>query len=87
MIDDMKKLHINIDQDIYDFTLYQVYLNFRRTKYMPEEIIRCIFILSSNLFQTKFNRFQSKDLRFYELEKALRNNDYERYLSFCIFFQ
>lgn len=86
MLEDMDKFKIQQSQDIYDAILSQIYLNFRRTKYMPEEIKKSIFILSANILQKQFKNCKTNNKRFIELESALRNNDYKKYLAYCILF-
>lgn len=86
MLEDMNLFGIEKSQDIYEFTLYQIYNNFSRTKYMNSEIQKSIFLLSANIIQTKFKNFKSTHSRNSEVENALRNNNYNKYYLSCILF-
>lgn len=83
MLNDMIKLKITPTQDIYEETLRQVQLNFKRTRRMDDITQKSIFALTANIIQTQFAQFQSKLGIFKDLEKSLRTNNYKQYFQFC----
>ncbi|MCU7207416.1 glycosyltransferase family 2 protein [Turicibacter sp. GALT-G1] len=85
LIEDMDELEIEKTQFIYEFTLFQIYFNFRRTKYMGPEAQKSLFCLSSNLIKTKFPQFKTTNRNQIELENALLNDDYKQYYLYCCF--
>lgn len=86
MLEDMDALNISKDQKIYEFTLRQIYNNFRRTKYLDESLKKSIFVLSSQLLQRYFPGFKTRNNHFKELERSLRDVDYKNYFLFCSLF-
>lgn len=84
MIEDMMALKIPKTQEIYEFTITQIYNNFKRTRFMNNEIKKSIFILSANLLDTNFKEFRTSNKYQMDLEKALRERDYKKYYLFCI---
>lgn len=86
MLEDMEKLNIKKSQETYEMTLFQIHMNFKRTKYMDEAIQKSLFVLSANLLQTQFKNFYTQNNFYKKLEQALRKNDFKEYFSFCILF-
>ena len=86
MLDDMDKLGIEVNQEIYEFTLYQILFNFRRIRYLDIEIKKSIFLLSADLINNKFSSFKTNNKNRVELEKALKEYNFTQYYLYCILF-
>lgn len=86
MLDDMKTLGIKKNQDIYEFTLYQIWFNFRRIRYMDVNIQKSIFLLSADLINNNFSSFKTRNKNRVELERALKEYDFIKYYLYCILF-
>ncbi|PIO82437.1 hypothetical protein BSQ39_02095 [Loigolactobacillus backii] len=83
MFADMKTLGIAKKQELYDATLNQIQLNFRRTSDLPVEIRKSIFVLSTKLLKQNFPNFRTKNSAYHDLENALLERDYQSYHLFC----
>lgn len=86
MIEEMEMLDIEKSQDIYEFTLKQIWFNFRRTRYMDINIQKSIFLLSAQLVNSKFKEFKTINYNRRELEIALRKCDFNKYYLYCVLF-
>lgn len=85
MLDDITKLEIDLNQDIYEHTLKQVVTNFLRTAELNEDIKQCIFLLTCQLMNDKFNDFNTNNKRLERLENSIKEVNYKDYYYSCSF--
>jgi glycosyltransferase involved in cell wall biosynthesis len=83
MLEDEQKLGILVDQDIYEQTLRQIILNYKRTSRMSREIKEAIFTLSVELLNKYFKEWNTSVSKLIDLERALRTNDFGLYSLYC----
>lgn len=70
-----------LDAVQYKQYLQQCWVNFIRTRYLPEEIQESIFVLTRELFSRHFpNQSAPAERKFRMLHRAFRANSYEAYL-------
>lgn len=86
MLEEMNLLGIKKDQNIYEFTLYQILNNFRRIRRMDIKIQKSVFLLSVHLINNNFLNFKTNNNNMKELEKALRKCNFTRYYLYCSLF-
>lgn len=70
---------------MYKIFMMQTVMNFRRTELFNREIIKCIFVLSRNMYLKYFDEFNFKIDEFYKLNLAYKNNDFVSYECYCYF--
>lgn len=83
MIENEKELGIPNQQKIYEHIMYQVYLNYNRMYWFNDEVKQKVFILSANIINNEYKNFETENLNFKDLEKALRTNNFTLYKYYC----
>lgn len=85
MEENQKELGIKQDDVIYRKAIRQIVYTYHRTKMLPEEIKKLIFILSAFFIESNYSDFVSKKDKGYMLVNALHLRNYGKYIEYCTF--
>lgn len=78
---DRLSLGLETDQSYYDYILRMARLTYLRSRYMPENIKKAVFIVFSDFVRTEFQGFHTE--KYQDLEFALLNEKYGLYIEYC----
>lgn len=83
MLENIDYYHIAKTQELYEFFLKQLRLNYLRMCENDELIQKCAFVSSCELMGKYFDGFYSTSTWGQEMEKILLHKDFRRYALFC----
>ncbi|MFL2030322.1 glycosyltransferase family 2 protein [Loigolactobacillus zhaoyuanensis] len=84
MLDELGALKLPKTDRIVNLFFSQVILNFRRTRYMSDEVKKAIFVQTIYLIKRKFKNCEPSK-KFDELYNSLLRKDYKAYYMLCTF--
>nr|MCR4746646.1 glycosyltransferase family 2 protein [Lachnospiraceae bacterium] len=83
IFDDMKKLGIEITQELYEMLIDEIALTFVRTSGLEQNVKISIFYLTAEWFRPLHKRFRSRNRFHYVLEKGLELENFQTYADGC----
>ena len=83
MFEDRKRLGLRCTQTYYENILDMVKISYLRTKRMPLEIQKALFIVYADFIQKNLYQFRTTNRLKKDLESALYNRQFSRYRVFC----
>ena len=84
MLQELPRYQIEICQPLYEQTLYQLYRNYDRCKYLTKEDQKLIFVMYVKLFRKYFSGYKTQKSYMHQyLEEAVNNVDFELYENTC----
>ena len=84
LLSEQQQLNITKTETVFENFLKQIVLNYKRTKKMPENIQKHIFICTKDLLKKHFDNQSIK--KYARLIVALKNSDFGKYKYFCELF-
>lgn len=86
LLEDCAELQEEITYSLYDFTLYQMAMNFHRIRLLDKEILINAFSVMSKLLDEYFpaNKFNTKSQQLKIIQDSLRKRDYKMFVSYCL---
>lgn len=86
LLEDCNVEHIALDDDLYNFTLSQMAMNFLRIQDLDENILKNAFNVITQTIDKFFpaDVFKTSDVQLRKLEESLRNKDYKKFVVYCI---
>ncbi len=82
LVTERKKLGLPENEDFYNKFLSQLMLNAQRVSKMPEDIKKCVFVLTADLVEKNFE-INNVDKKYVPLLGALKKRDYGEYSLYC----
>ena len=83
MFEDRKRLGLRCTQTYYENILDMVKISYLRTKRMPLEIQKALFIVYADFIERNLYQFRTTNRLKKDLEFALYNRQFSRYRVFC----
>ena len=81
LLEEQKQLNIANNDGVFEIFLKQVVLNYQRTRKIPMEVQKDVFVCTKELMTRYFERSNPKSFK--ALVVALQNNDFGKYACFC----
>lgn len=82
---DRKMYGLSNSRGYYEFILYTIRLNYKRTRTLSEEINKAIFVVFSDFLNINFQNYVTEDTKKTMLEKAFLKQNYNLYKAACNF--
>lgn len=76
---DREKFGLKINQDFYEYILSQIRLNYDRTRFMPKDIQKAIFVATRDFYMSNFNGYHTGIKALWAIEKALKQGNFQLY--------
>lgn len=86
LLSDCKKAHEKLNYSLYNFTLYQMAMNFYRIRLLDKRIIINSFVVMARILEKYFpnESFITNDKKLKMIERGLRTNNYRLFISSCL---
>lgn len=84
LLEELDQHGVEYTQELYEYMLKQVVMNYMRTRKMKAEIRRSIFALTADLFFRYLHSFETMNNGLSDLEGAVKTRNYIRYELFMI---
>lgn len=84
LLQEREAFHLQLTQDSFAYFLNMVKLTYHRTKYLGAEVAQAVFVLQRMLLNRYYSAYETiSGGKIVKLKKALRTNDFRRYILAC----
>lgn len=84
LLQERKAFQLELTQRTFTYFLSMVNLTYHRTKYLGVEVAQAVFVVQRMLLDKYYSKYQTTtDGKKRKIEKALRTNDFRRYILAC----
>ncbi|MEQ8154212.1 MAG: glycosyltransferase [Clostridiaceae bacterium] len=84
LLEELRQHGIQYTQELYEYILKQVVMNYMRTRKMKLAVRKSIFVLTADLFHRYLNSFATMNYDLADLEAAMKTGNYVRYELFMM---